>query len=85
MAEYNKLPNTAPKDSVTTRLESLLGRLEKAHHRLSNVVDRILGPSPRPADNDVQQDSGCLRRGIDRGHELVGALESELDRLGDGL
>lgn len=84
MGDYNKAPSTSPKDSLTTRLESLLGRFEKNNHRLSSVVDRLIGPSPRPAeDKDINHD--CLRRAIDRGHELMNAYESELDRLGDSL
>jgi len=82
--EYNKAERTKQKDSVTTRLESLLGRLDKVHHRLSGSVDRIIGPSPRPADG-ADPSHECLRRGIDRAHELVNMIESELDRLNDGL
>lgn len=82
--EYSTKTSTPPKDSLTTRLESLLGRLEKANHRLSITVDRLIGPTPRPADG-VEPNSDCIRRQIDRGHELMNAYESELDRLGDQL
>jgi hypothetical protein len=84
MGEYAKGPSPTTKDSLTTRLESLLGRLEKNNHRLSNVVDRLIGPSPSQVqEKDTNHD--CLRRAIDRGHELMNAYESELDRLGDSL
>ena len=83
--EYNKAESNKIKDSVTTRLESLLGRLDKLHHRMSSTVDRIIGPSPRPAEQDSIGNTDCLRRGIDRAHELVNLIENEFDRLGDGL
>lgn len=77
-------PPVTAKDSVTTRLESLIGRLDKLNHRLEMTVDRILGPTPRPAD-DTAQTTDCIRRGLDRAHELVSYCESQLDRLADGL
>ena len=83
--EYATKTSAPPKDSVTTRLESLLGRLDKANHRLAGTVDRILGPVPRPAEDKDQPSHDCVRRGIDRAHELMTVYESELDRLGDNL
>lgn len=81
-APPNKLKDV---NTVTSRLESLLGRLDKVGHKLFITADRILGPSPSPTGESTSGTEGGIRQGIDRAHELVTIIECQLDRLGDGL